>query len=301
MKFENLLVFLNNPKDRFDILSSRGFLDWMSDKRYIETCFKINFGRKINLKNPQTYSEKLQWLKLNDRRDIYTTMVDKIEAKKYVADIIGEDYIIPTLGVWDSFEEIDFGKLPERFVLKCSHDSGGLVIVTDKSALDIKKARDTINKSLKRNYYFSGREWPYKNVKPRILAEKYMEGNSGSSPDDYKFFCFDGIVKAMFIASDRFADTETKFDFFDRDFNHLPFTNGHPNAEVMPAKPEAFEEMITLAEKLSKGIPHVRVDFYEIEGKVYFGELTLSHWSGFMPFSPEEWDVKFGEWLNLPN
>lgn len=271
------------------------------DQFYLALRFKRRFGRFPNYNNPKSFSEKLQWLKLYDRRPEYTTMVDKYAVKKYVADRIGEQYIIPTLGVWDEFDDIDFDKLPNQFVLKCTHDSGGLVICKDKSELDIEEARKRINISLKRNFYYIGREWPYKNVKPRIIAEQYMEDSDTEELRDYKFFCFDGVVRAMFIASERQSENdETKFDFFDENFNHLPFTNGHPNADVPPSKPACFDQMKQLASQLSKGIPHLRVDFYEVDGKIYFGELTFSHWSGLMPFKPEEWDYKFGSWIKLP-
>lgn len=268
------------------------------------TCLKIRFygrmGKKLNLKNPKTYNEKLQWLKIYDKNPEYIKMVDKYDVKEYVASVLGEEYIIPTIGVWDKFDDIDFSKLPDQFVLKCTHDSGGLVICTDKSKLDMKKAKEKINKSLHRNYFWKGREWPYKNVKPRIIAEEYMVDESGYELKDYKFFAFDGEVKAMFIATDRTAKTETCFDFFDRDFNHLPFTNGHPNSTRKIEKPENYEKMIELAEILSKGIPQSRIDFYNISGKIYFGEITFFHWSGLMPFEPGEWDETFGSWINLP-
>lgn len=281
-------------------LSTRGLLNWMPDKLYLKLLFEAKMGKKLDLKNPQTYSEKLQWLKLYDRKPIYTKMVDKCEAKKYVAERIGEEYIIPTLGVWEKFDDIDFETLPDRFVLKCTHDSGGLVICRDKSRLDLLAAREKIEKSLKTNYYWHCREWPYKDVKPRIIAETYMEDQETGELRDYKFFCFDGMVKALFIATERASATEeTKFDFFDESYNHLPFTNGHPNASQLPEKPVNFEKMKELAAKLSEGIPHLRVDFYEVNGKVYFGELTFSHWSGMMPFEPEEWDYKFGQWITL--
>jgi hypothetical protein len=210
--------------------------------------------------------------------------------------------IIPTLGVWDSFEQIDFSSLPGQFVLKCTHDSGGLVICKDKSMLDIEAARRKINRSLSTNYYKWGREWPYKDVKPRIIAEEYMVDESGYELKDYKFFCFDGIPKAMFIATDRGVEnTETKFDFYDMDFKHLPFTNGHENSQKELRCPDTFEEMKRLAGLLSRGIPHVRVDFYDINGIVYFGELTFAHWSGMVPFKPDEWDYIFGEWIKLPD
>lgn len=271
------------------------------DAKYLKVLFRYKMGKPLDLEHPKTFSEKLQWLKLYDRNPEYCTMVDKYAVKKYVADRIGAEYVFPALGVWDSFDEIDFDKLPNQFVLKCTHDSGGLVIVKDKAAMDIGAARKKINHCLKRQFYYSGREWPYKDVKPRILAEQYFEDDSGTGLRDYKFFCFDGEVKALFIATDRGVEgTETKFDFFDADFNHLPFTNGHPNADVMPSKPAGFEEMKRLASELSKGIPQVRIDFYDINGKVYFGEFTFSHWSGVKPFNPEEWDKIFGSWIRLP-
>lgn len=273
----------------------------MNDEKYLRKRWRAKFGVDLNLDNPQTFNEKLQWLKLHDRNPLYTVMVDKYAAKKYVSDIIGEQYIIPTLGVWESFDDIDFGQLPDQFVLKCTHDSHGLVICRDKSRLDLKSSKKRIIKSLKRNYFYAGREWPYKNVPPRIIAEQYMEDTETSELRDYKFFCFNGKVRALFIASSRQDEgEETKFDFFDTEFNHLPFTNGHPNAAKPIQRPKRFDEMKELACKLSLGIPHVRVDFYEVDGKVYFGELTFYHWSGFMPFNPEEWDKTFGDWIKLP-
>lgn len=274
---------------------------FIPDKVWIQIKYRMFFGRFCNLKNPQTYNEKLQWLKLYDRKPEYTQMVDKIGAKKYVAKLIGEEYIIPTIGVWDRVEDIDWESLPNQFVLKCTHDSGGLVICRDKSKLNIAAASKKLNKSLKRNYYYMHREWPYKNVKPRIIAETYMEDESGYELKDYKWFCFNGEPKALFIATDRGVEgEETKFDFFDSDFNHLPFTNGHPNAVRGIKKPAGFEQMKQLAAQLSKGHPHLRVDFYDINGKIYFGELTFYHWSGMVPFEPEEWDITFGSWIKLP-
>lgn len=282
-------------------LSSLGFFDKMSDEKYIRLVYWARMGKKLNLENPTTFNEKIQWLKLFDRNPEYSRMVDKYEVKKYVASRIGEQYIIQTLGVWDNFEDIKFDILPNSFVLKCTHDSGGLVICKDKNTFDIEAAKKKISKSLKTNYYLHSREWPYKNVKPRIIAEQYMEDHRTQELRDYKFFCFNGVAKAMFIATDRQKKEETKFDFYDMDFVHLPFTNGHPNSKQIIDKPVCFDEMKMLAEKLAENIPHVRVDFYEVDGKVYFGELTFSHWSGFVPFDPEIWDHKFGSWIQLPN
>lgn len=264
--------------------------------------YYARMGKRLDLNNPQTYNEKLQWLKLYDRKPEYTKLVDKYEVKKFVVDRIGNKHVIPTLGVWDSFEQIDFDSLPKQFVLKCTHDSGGLFICTDKDKLDIEVARKKINQSLRRNFYYFGREWPYKNVKPRIIAEKYMVDESGYELKDYKFFCFDGVPKALFIATDRqLKDEDTKFDFYDAEFNHIPVVNGHPNAYKEIKKPESFEEMKRLASILSVNIPHVRVDLYDINGHIYFGELTFYHFSGMVPFEPDEWDYTFGSWINLPN
>lgn len=279
-----------------------GYLDFLSDRVFLKIRYWGSMKKFLNLDTPETFNEKIQWLKLNDRNPLYTKLVDKFEVKDYVANKIGAEYIISTLGVWNDFDEIDFSKLPNQFVLKCTHDSGGLVICTDKNKLDVEAARQKINKSLKYNYYLLGREWPYKDVKPRIIAEVYMEDSETKELRDYKFFCFNGKVKALFVASDRQVENEeTKFDFFDEHYNHLPFTNGHPNALKYPEKPVCFDKMKSLAEILSKGFPHVRVDFYEVNGKIYFGELTFSHWSGFAPFEPEEWDYTFGSWIDLQN
>jgi len=272
---------------------------FVPDKLYLSILFRHRLGYSMDWEKPQTFNQKLQWLKLNDRRPEYTRMVDKYEAKKYVADIIGEEYVIPTIGVWNTVDEIDFDALPMQFVLKCTHDSGGIVVCKDKSRLDIAEAKKKLKKGLKTNFYWQSREYPYRGVKPRIIGEKYMEDNSGELRD-YKFFCFDGEPKFMFVASDRMKADDTKFDFFDMDYNHLPFTNGHPNAAKSPRKPETFEQMKQLAAKLSQGIPHMRVDFYDVAGHVYFGEMTFFHWSGMTPFEPEEWDYKFGEYLQLP-
>lgn len=271
------------------------------DKIYIQIKFFQYFHRFADLKNPKTFNEKLQWLKLYDRKPIYTTMVDKYASKKYVADRIGDEYVIPCVaGPWKSADEIDFDALPDRFVLKTNHDCGGVVICKDKNSFDREKAKEKLAVHLKRDYYIENREWPYKNVQRCIFAEQYMEDTKTAELRDYKFFCFDGEVKAMFIAADRASKTEeTKFDFFDENYNHLPFTNGHPNASTLPEKPEKFELMKELASKLSAGIPHLRVDFYEVDGKVYFGELTFFHWSGFVPFEPQQWDYTFGSWIDL--
>lgn len=270
------------------------------DKKYIQLLWKYKMNYSLDLDNPKTFNEKLQWLKLYNRKPEYTIMVDKYLVKEYVAEIIGREYIIPTLAVWNSVDDIDFQLLPKQFVLKCTHDSGGLVICKDKSLLDIDKVKIRIQRSLNTDYYMLGREWPYKNVQRRILAEQYMEDLDTHELRDYKFFCFNGEPRFLFIATGRQTQSEPCFDFFDMDFNHLPFRHGHPNASILPSKPKNFELMKTLSKKLSRGLTHVRVDLYEINGKVYFGELTFFHHSGMVPFEPQEWDYKLGEMIELP-
>ena len=273
----------------------------MPDEEFLKQKYLENTGKELNLDNPQTFNEKIQWLKLHDRNPLYTTLVDKYAVKQYVADKIGPEHVIPVIGgPWNDANEIDFKALPEQFVLKCNHDCGSVVICTDKTKLDLFAVREKLNKALKRNYYYVGREWPYKNVKPCIFAEQYLVDESGYELKDYKFFCFSGEPKCMFIATDRMkSDEETKFDFFDINFNHLPITNGHPNSVTKLVRPHRFEEMKTLAAILSQGIPHVRIDFYESGDRAIFGEMTFYHWGGCMPFDPPEWDNKLGNWINL--
>lgn len=281
---------------------SRTIARFLPDKLYLSIKYRTRFGYWMDWKHPQTYNEKLQWLKIYDHHDEYTKMVDKAEAKDYVASIIGNEYIIPTIGVYDSPDEIDYNQLPEQFVIKCTHDSGNVIVCKDKSKLDIEETNRKLHKWLKRNYIIQNREYPYKNVKHRVIIEKYMEDESGYELKDYKFFCFGGVPYYLFVATDRGRDdVDTKFDFFDMEWNHLPFTNGHPNNPNPPKKPDNFEQMKDIAAKLSIGIPHVRVDLYNINGRIYFGELTFFHWGGMVPFEPREWDYTFGELIKLPN
>lgn len=273
----------------------------MPDEKYLKKLWKAVMGYELNLEMPTTFNEKLQWLKLYDRRPEYTMMVDKYAVKKYIADKIGKEYIIPTLGVWERFEDIDFESLPNQFVLKCTHDSGGLVICRDKNTFDKEKAKNKISKCMKRNYFYNTREWPYKNVPPRIIAEQYMEDKTDGELRDYKFYCFDGFVKALLLATNRQSEGGPYFDYFDSNFNHLALTNHwHKNAAKIPHKPSHFDEMVRLSQVLSKGIPHVRVDFYEANGHVYFGELTFYDMGGYLRIHPEEWEVEWGDLIKLP-
>ena len=296
---DKLFKAIKHPKWLFGVILRRCFSRILNDQTFIKLEYFSGMGKFPNLDHPTTYNEKLQWLKLNDIHEEYSLLVDKYEAKEIVRKRIGDEYIIPTLGVYDSFDEIDFNQLPNQFVLKTTHDSGGVVVCADKTKLDMKAARKKLEKSLRKNYFYEHREYPYKNVKPRIIAEPYMVDESGTELKDYKFFCFDGKCKMLFVATERQTRKEPFFNFFDRNYNLLPFKQGHPVNPVIPKKPERYEEMIRIAEKLSIGYSHVRVDLYNIHGRIYFGELTFFHFSGNVPFEPEEWDYKIGKWLKL--
>lgn len=299
-RLRTLGKFLTDPMVRLNILSHYRLLKWMSSETFLKKAFRYSMGRELNLENPVTYTEKLQWLKLYDHRPEYTRMVDKYSVKQYVAERLGEEHVIPVLGVWERAEDIDFDALPQRFVLKTTHDSGGIVVCKDKSKLDIEAARKRMKFFLKRDYYEHKREWPYKDVKPRIMAEQYMEDTRQGELRDYKFFTFGGEPRVLYIAQGRGKGGETVADFFDMDFNHLPFTIDHDMADVPPEKPVQFEEMKRMAALLSQGTPQLRVDFYEVDGQIYFGEMTFFHCSGLNPFHPEEWDRIFGDWVTLP-
>lgn len=300
MNIKKILSCLKNPKKIILYFAKRGIIP-MDDKVFVKMQFKENMGYNLDLENPVTYDEKLNWIKLYNKNSLYTTLVDKYEVKKYIGDLLGSEYIIPTLGIYEEFDDIDFSKLPNQFVIKCTHDSGGLVIVKDKNCLDIAKARKKISKSLKTNYFYRAREWPYKNVKPRILVEQYMEDSSTGELRDYKFYCFNGIVKALLLATNRQSSSEPLcFDYFDENFNHLELTNHyHPNAGTIPEKPINFEKMVDLAKLLSKGFPHVRVDFYEVNGSIYFGEMTFYDQAGYLKIHPDDWQLEWGNLIDL--
>ena len=294
-----LYNFITNKRLRFSYLTAMGLTHWMSDERFLKKEYYLAMGKTLNLNTPKTFNEKLQWLKLYNREPQYTMMVDKYAVKQYVANKIGSQYIIPTLGVWNHFDEIDFDELPNQFVLKCTHDSGGIVICKDKLKLDKRAAKQKLEYYLKRKYYYVHREWPYKNVKPRIIAEKYMSNDNGEDLNDYKLMCFNGQVKATFVCSDRFSEDGLKVTFYDTNWKRMPFERHYPASKTDIARPKTYDEMLILAEKLAFQIPFVRVDFYEVQGRVYFGELTFFPGSGYEEFTPEEWDKKLGDWINL--
>lgn len=302
-KIKTAFNFLVHNRNAFCGQLVENFSPLFSDERYLKLMFKYRMGYELDLKTPKTYSEKLQWLKLNDKNPLYTRLVDKHEVKAYVAEHAGERYVIPELGLWNTPEEIDWAALPLSFVLKTTHGGGnsGVIVCKDKNKLDRDFAIKRLKKSMKQDLYKDSREWPYKNIPKRILAEAYMEDAATKELRDYKFFCFDGEVKFLFVGSERQKKGEdVKFDFFDKDYNHLVLRQGHPNAKVPPEKPLCFDEMKEVAAKLSQRIPHVRVDLYEANGHVYFGEMTFYHFGGIVPFEPESWDSEFGDMIKLP-
>ncbi len=303
-KVKTALEMLAHNRSAFMALLVENCSGLFSDRRYLELVFKYRMGYKLDLQNPRTYSEKLQWLKLNNRNPLYTKLVDKHEVKEYVREKVGAKYVIPEIGLWNTPEEIDWDKLPRRFVLKTTHGGGnsGVVVCKDKDKLDIKLTIKKLNESMKQDLYKDSREWPYKDVPKRILAEEFVEDTATQELRDYKFFCFDGEVEFLFVGSERQKPGEdVKFDFYDKDYNHLVLRQGHPNSKVLPQKPSCFDEMKHIASKLSKGIPHVRVDLYEANGQVLFGEMTFYHFGGVVPFEPTTWDEVFGSMIKLPN
>ena len=269
---------------------------FVPDEPYVKARYYLKNGEKLNLKNPKTFNEKMQWLKLHNRKDIYTKMVDKYEAKKFVAGIAGEKYIIPTLGIYKKFDDIDFDKLPKQFVIKCTHNSGGFVICKDKSKLDLKKTKKKINKCLKKNYYYFGREWPYNNVKPRIIVERYVKDDIIDDLRDYKFICFNGEPKYVYIT----VKNDNIFEnYYDMDFKPINIDHGFPRSDIEFEKPKRFSEMKKLASKLSKDIPFLRVDLHYVNGKVLFGEMTFYDWSGSRLFAQRKWDKELGDLIDL--
>lgn len=264
------------------------------DIEFLKRKFKRRVGYELNIVNPTTFNEKLQWLKVNDRNPEYTRMVDKHEFKLYVEEVLGKGYTIPTLGLYDTVDEIEWDKLPEKFVLKCTHDSGSIVICKDKKQFDIDAAVKKLESGLKGNYYWASREWPYRNVKPRVIAEEYMEDARGEIID-YKFLCYRGTCKYVFTCTERFAEKGLKVTFFDREWNKLSIKRHYPISEQNIEKPTNYDQMLELAESFSEKIPFVRIDFYEINGRLYVGEFTFYPGGGMEEFDNYEDDVLLGK------
>ena len=299
-KLRSLGLLLTDSNERMNFLNYRGFARFISDERLIRKKFKKAFGRELNLENPQTFNEKIQWLKLYDHRPEYPLMVDKYEVKKIVSDKIGSDYVIPLIGVYNNFDEIDFDKLPDKFVLKCTHNSGGLTICRDKSKLDIPAVRESMSRALLQNYYWNEREWAYKDITPRIIAEEYVQDGERINLPVYKILTFNGEPKVIQAIQDDKTDYET-IDYFDTDWNKLPFRQNFPNSKTPYSKPEKLDLMLELTAKLSADIPLVRIDWYTVGDKIRFSEFTFYSDAGFVPFDPPEWDYKLGEMIKLPD
>lgn len=284
--------------------SVRYALSFLPSNIYLRLYYTAMTGRVLHLKNPKTYNEKLQWLKLHNQRAEYTELSDKIAVREHVEKELGVGYTFPILGVWTSADEIDFSKLPNEFVLKCNHDSGSVRIIRDKSSLtqeEIAEIRRYYKKRLKRNFYYAGREYPYKNIPRKVFAEQLMKPKDPKaiSINDYKFFCFNGEPKLLLVVSGRNSGNHFE-DYFDMEFNHLPEVKaGWKPSATPPKKPECFEEMKHMARALSKGICQVRMDFYEIDGRPYFGEYTFFSGGGNELFYPEEWEQTMGDWIKL--
>lgn len=304
-KVKTLLhLICHNPKQiRIAVaqnFSNSLFSHLVPDKIYLRYMYKAMFGKRLNIDNPRTFNEKLQWLKLYNRNHEHCKLVDKYEVKKHIAETIGEQYVIPTLGVWDRFEDIDFDTLPNQFVLKCTHDSGSVVICRDKTTFDVEAAKKKLTKKLNSNLFWHGREWPYKNLKPRIIAEQYMEDGTTAELRDYKFFCFEGEVKCFKIDYDRFKDH--KANYYTPTCDLLKFGEEvcPPDFDRQISPPNSLKKMLEFAKKLACGHHFLRVDFYEVNDQIYFGELTFFPASGFGPFVPQEWDITLGSWISLP-
>ena len=300
LSLKNLHYYIVNKEARkLKMLNTFG--KCLSDEQFTKIIYKIKVGKKLNLLHPKTYTEKIQWLKLYDRKPEYTQMQDKLAVREYIEKTIGSEYLIPLLGVWYDANDIDFNALPNQFVLKCNHDCASVIICRDKTSLNIEQAKKKLNECLHKNYYESSREWAYKNIKPCIIAEKFMSDDGESFLVDYKFFCFSGKARMLYVGTGQPHTNEQRIDYFDIDFNHLPIKRGAiPWAQNEPAKPEGFEKLVSLAEKLSDSIPFIRVDLYYINNHPYFGEFAFYPSAGLAEFSPYEWEEKVGSWIQLP-
>lgn len=303
-RIKNAIKFIVKKSYRWQVMAAKGYYNDMDDAEYIRRQYYARFGgkKKLDLEDPKTLCEKLNWLKIYDRKPRYTAMVDKYAVKKFVSDLIGEEYVIPALGVWDTFEEIDLEQLPEQFVLKCTHDSGSIVVCTDKATFDRKEAGEKLNAMLRKSHYKENREWVYKNVVPRIIAEPYIDTLGHPDSVEYKITCFGGTAKFTTVCTGIAHDAINKRtnDHFDRDFKPLNFYAIYKNSGKKIKKPEQLDDMIRFSEILSQDVPYLRVDWYLVDGKIYFGEMTFYTWAGYMQFQPDEWDLKLGSWLTLP-
>lgn len=299
-KILTFFSIIKTPGKMVRALNYNGLLKWMSDETYARCAFKAVFGYKLDLENPKTFNEKLQWLKLYNRKSEYSMMVDKYRVRDYIREKIGEEYLIPLLGVWDNVDEIDFDSLPNQFVLKCNHDQGSVVICKDKKNFDVDGAKKKLAYKMSRDHYYSTREWPYKNIPRKIICEQYMEDTGTSELRDYKFFCFNGTVRCYKCDFDRFVRHKANYFTTDGELMKVGEEVCPPDFSKELPMPDNLEKMKELAAKLSATHPFLRTDFYDVDGKVYFGELTFYPASGFGKFIYDGNDELFGSWIKLP-
>lgn len=296
--FDIVKRFITSKEIRFSYLTKLGFFNSWSDEKFLRKKYRIVTGEELDLDNPRTFNEKLQWQKIYDRKPLYTTLVDKYAVKEWVKGKIGNEYVIETYGVWENFDDIDFSKLPEKFVLKTTHDSGGVIICKDKSTFDRRAARRFINNSMKLNYYYAGREWPYKDVPHRIIAEKYLVDESGVELKDYKFFCFNGVPKLIQVDFGRF--TVHKRNLYTPAWEYVDAQIKFPkDPTTQIPRPVRLDRMLEIASILSEGIPQVRVDLYSIGNDIFFGEMTMTHGGGMEKFTPKSLEFQMGEWIRI--
>ena len=293
---QKLSVYFRNPSRALVRLVQASNRIW-PDKLYISTIYRLRFKRKLNWENPTSFCEKLNWLKIYDRRDTYASLADKYKVKSIVSQIIGGEYVVENYGVYDRWEDIDFSQLPDQFVIKATHDSGGAFVCRDKSSFDFESTKRIISKNLTLNYFYHLREWPYKNIKPRIIIDRFLDDHTGKELRDYKWWCFNGKPTYMYCT---IKGKNIFENFYDMDFQPVEIDHGFPRHQPEFEKPSQFELMKELAEKLSQGIPFVRVDFFQVEEKVYFGEFTFYDWGGLHPFRNYQTDLKLGELIELP-
>lgn len=300
MQIRKLLNFFLKESLPFDKIIYSKAVKAIPDSIFIKMYYYASRGHILHLKNPRLFNEKIQWLKLYDRNPTYTRLVDKYEVREYVAKMIGTDYLIPLLGgPWHSFSEIDFSKLPDRYVLKCTHDSGGVYINKDGKT-DLKKTAHFFNMRLAHNYYYYTREWPYKNVPPRLIAEKYIQDESGYELKDYKIHVFNGKPRIIQVDFGRFTGNHRRNIYTDT-WDYLPFSILYPtDPSTQIPKPSNLDEMLRIAKILAGNFSYVRIDLYVIYEKIFFGEMTFHHGSGFEPITPSEWNLTLGNWLVLP-
>ncbi|MCM1262183.1 MAG: glycosyl transferase [Butyrivibrio sp.] len=296
-----LKKMIDDPFAIFRFIMMNTYLSKLiDDKKYIESLYFLYYKEKLNLKNPQTFNQKLQWLKLNDRKSIHTVMADKYEAKKLVTDLIGQEYVVPTLQVYENVEDIKLETLPDQFAIKCTHDSGSTFLCRNKANFKWNAIKKKLKKAVSTNYFYRAREWQYKDIRPRIIVEPLLEMQRGGGMADYKFYCFNGKPQFLYVSEGLDNHFTARISFLTLDWKFAEFRRtDYSDFDEIPQKPAAYEDMLSCAEKLCRNEKFVRVDFYCIGKQVFFSEFTFYPNSGFVHFEPQEYDLKLGEMLNI--